>query len=42
MPLMLDPTQVITAAAPVILVVAVLIAVWTVLVVVTFIVATRE
>jgi len=40
--LTVDPTAVITAATPVLLVVAALIAVWTVLVVVALVVATRE
>lgn len=40
--LTVDPTAVITAATPVLLVVAALIAVWTILVVVALVVATRE
>jgi hypothetical protein len=40
--LTVDPTALITAATPVLLVVAALIAVWTILVVVALVVATRE
>ena len=40
--LAVDPTALITAATPVLLVVAALIAVWTILVVVALVVATRE
>jgi hypothetical protein len=40
--LTVDPTALITAATPVLLVVAALIAVWTILVVAAFVVVTRE
>lgn len=42
MPFVFDPTAVITAGAPIIVVAGAVIAIWTVLVVTAFIVITRE